>query len=88
MRADLSTTCAKRDLVIDIRVIKGLLTAFATALEQLAVHVERMRACLLVQIVDVLRAEKEASARACSRAASARCPGLGWATAATVLRME
>jgi hypothetical protein len=59
MREDLSAACTMRDFVIDVRVVEGHSTALAPALEQLAVHVERTRSSLLVQIVDVLRAEKE-----------------------------
>jgi hypothetical protein len=61
MRADLSATRAKRDFVVDICVVEGHSTALAPALEQLAMHVERTGSRLLVQIVDVLRAEKETS---------------------------
>jgi hypothetical protein len=52
-----------RDLTIDIRVVEGQLTPLAPAFEQLAMHVERTGSGLLVQIVDVLRAEKETRAQ-------------------------
>jgi hypothetical protein len=58
MRADLCATRTKRDLLIDVRVVEGQLTALAPAFEQLAMHVESPGSGLLVQIVNVLRAEE------------------------------
>ena len=63
--------------MIDIRVVEGQLTAFAPALEQLAMHVERTRSSLLVQIVDVLRAEKETRAQSALQGCQHSMPWVG-----------